>query len=1744
MPRPSNSLGQPHLSSQFLALLLSAFLLQSSPLSSADKLPNPHFAASRTGAPARSFLASRPAASPDPPAADLAKLSCNQPDPNADTVQPNRTNPAADMYGDITIAQPKIWQFERVSSLLDGLLRDVEGVSLGDLTQLDPSQQNAAALRFIQSALEVGVQYDQAAAVNAANTLNSYKEVQTSQAQQLTQYNQYVGTLSTERDRLAGQYSGATNEVNALQALKAAGPLTEAQTAQLAEATSRQSSTQASLASVNTLISGAGPAPTLTAPPTVTGTSVQGPASGSSMASSLSGFSDVLKNLPQGIQNNLSTSLQSPSYPATKRLDNFITLLYERLAREISVLQDDLTRDPENVAFLMQFDVGLYPSKKSKDHVARVEFNVDCPGCKVYSLYPGASSYNLANFSGASKRNSFWGNALTLIGFGASASYRRQVDTLQGSLVQSVYTAGFQNGVMDDLHPLSTDRVFGNQAKQSFGWYYGAAPFEQLVSPGIHSTFALITVPRSLIEKTRQKFGDSDACLPFHIDGAWASRNDPLAQDGYVSVVGRSAKILATPAYHPTRHPLEGTDNTLGRDTAPPYNPSVITKKTSVKLPVSLDDYSLVATREKQKLHVLRMEYHTVYEESESEPSTTTVQTTVQTSSQSTNLVTGQTSAQTSTQSTGTTVAAGSKPAPALPAAGPTMDPLPCPKGKCAAMLLKLDRPIDPNLVVTVAGEPLTRVRDWRGRATSVLPPAQSGTDLTAGTNGAANPLSSQLQKNRSLLEADQFAPNTWIAVNSHELLLNVSANVAGDEEFPIVQLADPSGSIVIPHDLRRNVTELIVNGFRMRPQTEAGIQTEVARQTWRENYDGKLILPEGGDAPISSGPYPFSTYLPLFAPDPASRSFFASIGETGDLMIGFLPDRSSGPGKSPRYNWSETHTQVILEDKDLDFAWSLSCDTQSDLLACRIPRQEISRAYLNYLRACPTPEVCPGRDVKTLSLVRSLYKTACTQMGPASIECAPRNPVQISNDRLGTLKGIRRSKQLSIFHNIKYQIATTASVTGPELQTPSTQTTTQATTLNARKFDVLKNARDLTNFEDAFVTSLEAWVEQADPEGKDVFYSAEPARINLLPLSDNFWRTSHFVPWHFSKATGDLTTLAECNYLPDGDQTRLTISLLGAPPAEPRPQVLALPDAPHQPAEGAETASKPSGAPSSGKPVLPPCAAFTITTEFLSKYHKSQIVFVMQFPDYEGPEPVRATFGIPASQLGPKFGHPEIHSDVEPSKPSSGKAQPAKLWRISIPVSQSTCFDSLDLPSSLLRAKPTTPGAPIDYTKIDEHWVSGSTELIPCPAIKSPGKDKPVVDNLPEFQKWQEADTHDRIRLNLEIPKSALKDLPNTLEIIRKTSSGADLPVASLPNLRSLLLPYRVTMNSLGAEQFTLTGENASVIDAVALQNGKTAYRIPAAVGTNFALFTVTAESSQKTTSSNSSSATITSVTLDSSGRKIVVSGQNFGDQIGVILIDGNRSRTISRWNPTTVTVDLPPGKKIGDVIKVQLIPIQNSSAPADFVVGKPFAAECKNPDASTPCITQLSLDPTTKKIVISGKNFGDQIGSVTFNGGRAISILAWSKESVTTTVPIGAPVGKTLKIVLLPARQETDVATLALGISAPTGKNPSTGSSSGSAKSGVDSSETEIPAGTYAVVPLIQIGGNGTSADYLPIEVTDEKGKPLMFTVPAAKKPDATNPQTSTTPPTTQSCSTPCILPGCAPLCPQATAQPPKTP
>jgi hypothetical protein len=805
--------------------------------------------------------------------------------------------PPADSHGEISLAQPKVWQSERVASLLDGLLRDVEGVSLSDLTQLSPNAQNAAAVRFVQSALEVSAQFDQAALVNnRANLQNADVRKQT-EAQQVAIYRQqtdatatYAQALTDRRAQLTQELFATNAVINEIQPRQDAKATTKDEDAQLVEAQSRAKLLTLELTDVNARIPAALAAPTLTTP-TVQNTTGTIPASlGTGQP-----FGDVLKALPDDVQKSLSSALKSPTYPATKQLDNFITLLQERMAREISVLQDDVMRDASRAAYLLQFDNGLYPSKRGDNYMARVAYELDCPECQVYSVYPSASSYNVVNYQGASRRRTLGGSLLSIVGLGISAAYRRQEDALQGNLVQSVYVSGFQS-------------------RSRFGWYFNAPPFDQYVTPGIRSTFAIVSVPRD------------KPCLRVKVKPAWMPRDSP---DSVGAPAGAAYEL-------------------------------------AVRLPPAAERLPAAVKNEPDRLHVLKLEYNTVYHDSKDD------------------------------------------------AKAPLDDLSACPRNHCAAVRLTLDMPIDPNLVITVNGRPLSRVRDWRGRATSILPPAQSLSDGN-GTGRAAS--------RRALIEVDDLAPNSWFATTSRDILLNISRELAEEDWFPVIQIAGPGRrALLLPIDLDRGFTELVINGFHIVPRTRLQSGAYASRRFKGDQVPNPV---SAAAPPLLAGPYPTSTFLPLFAHTAVSRVVSVTLGPSAQtLVIAFTP---SADEKGTKYSFLTSRTQVILEDEDLDFAWSLLCRPRGDDLLCDVPVTPISETYRGFIDGCQPATDCP----------------------------ALRDRLRLMRNASGTVT------------------------------------------------------------DHPFVDSLQLWVEQYDPDGKDAFYAPHPIPLGLFPLDGDQIPSGHpFQPW------------------------------------------------------------------------------------------------------------------------------------------------------------------------------------------------------------------------------------------------------------------------------------------------------------------------------------------------------------------------------------------------------------------------------------------------------------------------------------------------------------------------------------------------------------------------------------------------------------------------------------------------------
>jgi hypothetical protein len=1485
----------------------------------------------------------------------------------------------ADQWGEITVAQPKIWQYERVNSLLDGLLRDVEGVSMSDLIALNPNASNSAAVKFVQSMLEIGVKYDQGAAVSNTLAQQNYQIQQNFAATQLQANNTYLQQLYQQRDLVNSQLFAAMQQNSTLlNQLATTDPNSAGypaiQTAQTAAA-GNVTTIQAQLTAINGQITTASAAPVTASPPALTSTSA-GPA-----PETANTFGSFLGSLPSGLMQSINSQLQSPTYPATTQLDNFIALLYERLAREISVLQDDLVRDPSNMAFLVQFDVALYPSSRAKNHVGVAEFTMDCDDCKVYSVYPGQSSYNLTNYEGASKRYSFWGNLLTLIGLGISADYRRQTDTLHSNLVQSVYMSGFQEGRE------VADRS-GQPQKQRFGWYYGAAPFEPLVTPGIRSTFAIVTVPRRLVIGCK----DNSKCLPgISLDGQgnpalsfrsrteWVRRDDPLFQkphylwpSTYVGS-GSSSSIPLNDPRHPDanllRVPLPGASNA--------------------------EFYEAVAS-EGNQLHALAMEYNTVFYPKPDTPakktpdapappgtSTATATGTGTGSSSVTVSGAGTATANSSGTTASTVTATATNPGTASTSSSDATktDPLTnCPKLQCAAVLLTLDQPIDPNLIVTVRGQPLKRVRDWRGRATSILPPAQSASDMPASSTSAsasastsattpAGPKQSQNAGASALLEADLLAANTWFEVDSHRLLLNISQDLATNYEFPIIQITDPAKrTLVIPNQLDEGYTDLITNGFHMAPRSDTDLQRFVTSHFLHQKpacddvcTDPKTLLP--------GGPYAAGTFLPLFLQEPAPEKFYAFLGETGNqVLVGFLPESLSSTGEKAKkyHNWLPSLTQVILEDRDLDLAWSLSCAPQGTELVCDIPQKEIAATF-------------------------QTIKTVCN-------------------------KG-NENRCMSLNNHWK---------------------------------------------DFPFISTLQLWVEQDDPDNKDSFYSPAPATLGLTPVqtpaedvpnNENGAANSSnstaeqdnkltgpdtgFRPWYYFASNPGTVTLEGCY----GKRLTTTNKL----------QILGQ----HIP-DNTDINSSFAAKVVDGKS----CATIAIPTVALT--HEEVVI-------KSDNQKLTVPFSLVTALFRPYFEKPII-------VPVRSEESPFQIisWNVELPAGRVNKDDQFDT----------------DLAHLCPAWEIGGAFIVNVTVAKSDPACKPPAKFIGGTD-WDTESRAGQVHLVLTISKNDLKYLPKKpIHLIRN-----HMVIATLPDIRSLLLPSKLTLASISGTQFSLEGTGAGTIDAVSLQGSSGVIGpIPVATGADLALVSLP-KAPDKAKNTPASAPAIGPAITDISpasgkeGDTITITGTDFGTKPLTISFGNLTAKTSATPSSSTkITAKVPSGASTGYIFLTTAAKVESNRI-RFTVTGNSTTL----PPTDGPSITKATVSGSD--LTITGDNFNSDPTKDKVKIGKSDLVPTnVSAKSLTVTLPSGTTTGKVVVTVSgIPSN------TSVFGTTSPAPK---------SAETAASDSNTAAP-GTYTVLALVAAPPSGTDkGGYLPIEITDENGKPLLFTVPAAK--NNTNTQT----------------------------------
>lgn len=363
--------------------------------------------------------------------------------------------------GTVTIGCPKVWISDRIFTVLDGLLRDVDSITLKSLQGLDPNSATSAELLSIVTEFEANLKYDQGAAVGNAFKLqkaNAQRQADLKQFQTQEKINDAIlqrqellqdRALTLQEQEYQLIATGKSQDDPGVQKVKAQEQLVSSQLSDLKSTATTPTISDQSISSNDT--TQATPASTSLTPLD----------------------QDVL-------QKTFGNVLQNPKLPPAMQMDNVIDLLRQRLAREFGVMYDDLSRQSADYdLYLAQFDVGLLPGRRGKKQQPRVTLAFADNNALAYDLFPVGAAYNTVTGLAKTSRIGISGAAQTLFGFGLSAAFTHSRNQLRSSLSQNLYISAFGAGT------------------HQFGWIFGSAPFEDFISAGTRSVYAILLVPKN-----------------------------------------------------------------------------------------------------------------------------------------------------------------------------------------------------------------------------------------------------------------------------------------------------------------------------------------------------------------------------------------------------------------------------------------------------------------------------------------------------------------------------------------------------------------------------------------------------------------------------------------------------------------------------------------------------------------------------------------------------------------------------------------------------------------------------------------------------------------------------------------------------------------------------------------------------------------------------------------------------------------------------------------------------------------------------------------------------------------------------------------------------------------------------------------------------------------------------------------------------------------------------------------------
>jgi len=223
-------------------------------------------------------------------------------------------------------------------------------------------------------------------------------------------------------------------------------------------------------------------------------------------------------------------TMGQPRFAASIALDNFIGMQYEILAKQLTLLRDEV--GPDNRVVFLELPSSIYTAAcDGDDYIAQVQWKVsgyttfetqgqrcveseddknnlargirtlDCPQptsvdhlvdknqVRALDIIPRQSALNVNDVQSTTSQKNFLGVMKLLVGLGVKVNYQRQRELYEQYLQQEVFASGFGKGM------------------NVFGWTFGPLPGTHRIAPGVRTTYAVLSVPRYTTRLTFEATG-------------------------------------------------------------------------------------------------------------------------------------------------------------------------------------------------------------------------------------------------------------------------------------------------------------------------------------------------------------------------------------------------------------------------------------------------------------------------------------------------------------------------------------------------------------------------------------------------------------------------------------------------------------------------------------------------------------------------------------------------------------------------------------------------------------------------------------------------------------------------------------------------------------------------------------------------------------------------------------------------------------------------------------------------------------------------------------------------------------------------------------------------------------------------------------------------------------------------------------------------------------------------------------